>query len=88
MFWNGLALKATAPEDESASDYACWWCQGPPRLRSVRAVRAGARRWPLRQRARPYGVQQARKLANARKREPANPSDNPSVIFYQVYTAW
>ena len=40
---------------------------GPASLRSVRAVRAGARRWALRQEPRPYGAQQARNLHNARK---------------------
>ena len=50
------------------------WGNGPPSLRPVRAVRAIARRWILRQRSRPYGVQQSRNLANERKLEPVKPS--------------
>ncbi len=50
------------------------WGNGPPSRRRVRAVRAGARRWPLRQGARPYGAQQTRKLRNAGNRDGASPS--------------
>ena len=46
-----------------------WWGNGPPSLRSVRAVRAGARRWTLRHGSRPYGAQQARNLRNAGNRD-------------------
>ncbi len=46
---------------------ACWWCNGPPRRRSVRALREVARRGKLRYCSQPYGVQQARNLHNARK---------------------
>ena len=45
----------------------CWRGNGPPSRRSVRAVRAGARRGTLRYWSQPYGVQQARNLYNARK---------------------
>ncbi len=50
------------------------WGNGPPSLRRVRAVGAGARRWALRQGPRPYGAQQARNFPNARKREGVSPS--------------
>lgn len=46
-----------------------WRGNGPPSRRSVRAVRAGARRWTLRQGSRPYGAQQARNLRNAGNRD-------------------
>ncbi len=46
---------------------ACWWCNGPPRRRSVRALREVARRGKLRYCSQPYGVQQARNLHNARE---------------------
>ncbi len=51
-----------------------WWGNGPPSLRSVRALRGGARRWTLRHGSRPYGAQQARNLRNARKRDGGTPS--------------
>ena len=44
-----------------------WWCNGPPCLWSVRALREVARRGTLRNWSQPYGVQQARNLYNARK---------------------
>ncbi len=44
-----------------------WWCNGPPSLRSIRALREVARRGTLRNWFQPYGVQQARNLYNARK---------------------
>jgi len=50
------------------------WGNGPPSLRRVRAVGAGARRWALRQGPRPYGAKQARKLHNVRKHDGATPS--------------
>ena len=52
----------------------CRWGNGPPSRRRVRAVRAGARRWALRQGPRSYGAQQIRKFRNARKRDGASPS--------------
>ena len=51
-----------------------WWGNGPPSRRSVRAVRAGARRWTLRHGSRPYGAQQARNLRNAGNRDGGTPS--------------
>ncbi len=45
----------------------CWWCNGPPSRRSIRALREVARRGTLRYWFQPYGVQQARNLYNARK---------------------
>ncbi len=45
----------------------CWWGNGPPSRRSVRAMRVVARRGTLRYWSQPYGVQQARNLHNARK---------------------
>ena len=41
----------------------------PPNLRSVRAMRVVARRGTLRYWSQPHGVQQSRKLRNARKRD-------------------
>ena len=52
----------------------CWRGKGPPSLRRVRAVRAEARSWDLRQDPRPYGAHQARNLRNARKRDGGSPS--------------
>ena len=46
-----------------------WGCNGPPSLRRVGAVRAGAPRWALRHEPRAYGPQQARNLPNALTRE-------------------
>ena len=51
-----------------------WWGNGPPSLRPVRAVGAGARSRPLRQGAGPYGAQQAGTFRNARKRDGGSPS--------------
>jgi len=50
------------------------WGNGPPSLRRVRAVGAGARRWALRQGPRPYGAQQARNFRNGRKPDGVSPS--------------
>jgi len=47
----------------------CSGCNVPTSQRRVRVVRARARRWILRHESRPYGVQQARNLYNARKRD-------------------
>ncbi len=52
----------------------CRGCNGPPSHRRVRVVGAIARRWILRHESRPYGVQQARKLDNARNRDQGTPS--------------
>ncbi len=52
---------------------ACWWGNGPPRLRSV----AGLRGWPatlgLRHGPDSYGRQQWGILGNGRKPDPAMP---------------
>ena len=51
-----------------------WRGNGPPNRRSVRAMRVVARRGTLRYWSQPHGVQQARKLSNARKCEKGTPS--------------
>ncbi len=67
--------KCTVPvRDGAARGWGCgglgsWRGNGPPSRRSVRAMGVGARRWPLRHGARPYGAQQARNLRNAGNRD-------------------
>ncbi len=67
----GIGLECPFPETRArgwaGGGLACWWCKGPPRRRSVRAMRVVARRGTLRYWSQPYGVQQARNLHNARK---------------------
>ncbi len=67
----GKGLQCSFPETRAVGwaggGLACWWCNGPPRRRSVRALREVARRGKLRYCSQPYGVQQARNLHNARK---------------------
>ena len=58
-----------------------WWGNGPPSQRSVPAVKAGAGRWALRQRPRPYGAQQSRNLRNPGNRDGAIPSATPTRGF-------
>ena len=63
----------------SARGWGCgpsgsWRGNGPPSLRRVGAVRAGAPRWALRQGPRSYGAHQARKLRNVGNRDGATPS--------------
>ena len=72
-------LECPMTESGSARGWVCgglgsWRGNGPPSRRSVRAVRAGARRWTLRQGSRPYGAQQARKLRNAGNRDEVSQS--------------
>ena len=66
----------------------CWWGNGPPSRRPVRAVRAGARRWALRQGPRPYGAQQARNLRNPRKRDGVTPSATPKGWLFPSLNSW
>ena len=70
----GVAMPHTVARGWGCGRSGSWWGNGPPSLRPVRAVRAGARRWALRQGPRPYGAQQARNLRNAGNRDGATPS--------------
>ena len=71
----GWILECSISESpQGARGWVCgglgsWWGNGPPSLRSVRAMGVGARRWTLRQGSRPYGAQQARNLRNAGNRD-------------------
>ncbi len=67
----GTGLECPFPETRAegwaGGGLGCWWGNGPPSQRSVRAMRVVARRGTLRYWSQPYGVQQARNLHNARK---------------------
>ena len=64
-----VAVRRRAARGWGCGGLGSWRGNGPPSRRSVRAMRVGARRWPLRQGARPYGAQQARNLRNAGNRD-------------------
>ena len=60
----------------------CRGCNVPSSHLRVRVLGDIARRWILRHESRPYGVQQARKLGNARNRDQGTPSGRGKTLSF------